>query len=312
VTKLNATGTALVYSTYLGGGTVRSGGAGIALDAAGDAYVTGWTYSTAFPTKNAMQATYPGTTNPGGSAAFVTALNASGSRLLFSTYLGSSLGGSDGFGIAVDRAANMYVVGTDFADKISAVVPTFVVSGFPTTITAGQSATLTVQAMNNGSLNSAYTGTVHFTSSDPQAVLPANAQLVSGTGTFTITFKTAAVQSITATDSVNGLIGSEGGITVDAGPATHFVLSAPTTVVAGVAFSVNVMAFDAYGNPASLYSGTVAITTTDPRATVPSPYTYDDDCFTFSMILLTLGTQTITATDLGFPSIDGLWTINVN
>jgi hypothetical protein len=111
VTKLNATGAALVYSTYLGGGGgkknggPRSGGAGIAVDANGDAHVTGWTNSTAFPTKNALQ-----TTNAGGLDAFVTVLTPSGSGLLFSSYFGGS---SDdyGYGIALDAAGNAYVGG---------------------------------------------------------------------------------------------------------------------------------------------------------------------------------------------------------
>jgi hypothetical protein len=338
VTKLNATGSALVYSTYIGGGSfvsgtyhgkpvisgTRSGGASIAVDARGDAELTGWTNSTTFPTVNALQ-----TANAGGYDAFVTVLNPAGSSLLFSSCFGGS-GNDYGFGIALDSAGNAYVAGGagssnfpttpgayqttqggGFAAKISAVVPTFVVSGFYSAITAGQSGTITVTAMNNGTLNTAYTGTVHLTSSDPQAVLPADAQLVNGTGTFSVSLKTAGAQSITVADAGSGMIGFQSGIIVNAGPATHFGLSAPPTAAAGVAFSVTVMALDAYGNAATLYSGTVAITTTDPQASVPGPYTYYDDCFTFSMILWTHGTQTITASDLGLPSIDGLWTIDV-
>jgi hypothetical protein len=119
VTKLNATGSALVYSTYIDGGTfvsgkshgkpvisgTRSGGAGIALDANGDAELTGWTNSTAFPTMNALQ-----TTNGGGYDAVVTVLNPAGSSLLFSSYFGG--GGNDlGYGITLDSAGNAYVVG---------------------------------------------------------------------------------------------------------------------------------------------------------------------------------------------------------
>ncbi|HZV07952.1 MAG TPA: SBBP repeat-containing protein [Gemmataceae bacterium] len=106
VTKLNPTGTALVYSTYLGGGTnTWSGGAGIAVDSSGDAHVTGWTNSTVFPTKNPLQAK-----NNGGYDAFVTALNPTGAGLLFSSYFGGS-GNEAGFGIALDTAGNAYVGG---------------------------------------------------------------------------------------------------------------------------------------------------------------------------------------------------------
>ena len=111
VTKLNSTGSALVYSTYLGGNSYDRP-FGIAVDSSGNAYVTGWTRSTDFPTKNALQPQNIG----GSSNAFVTKLNASGSALDYSTYLGG--GGEYGFGIAVDGSGNAYVTGitgsTDF------------------------------------------------------------------------------------------------------------------------------------------------------------------------------------------------------
>jgi hypothetical protein len=104
VTKLNATGTALVYSTYLGG-THWDEGWGIAVDAVGDAYVTGYTESTDFPTTTgAFQTTF------GGGDAFVTKLNATGTALVYSTYLGG-VGHDEGDHIAVDAAGNAYVTG---------------------------------------------------------------------------------------------------------------------------------------------------------------------------------------------------------
>jgi hypothetical protein len=117
VTKLNPTGSALVYSTYFGGGRngangTCSGGASIAVDASGNAYVAGWTNSTSFPTVNPVQST----NSTGGVVdsldSFVTVLNPTGSGLLFSSYLGSN--GSNnyyGYGIALDSAANTYVGG---------------------------------------------------------------------------------------------------------------------------------------------------------------------------------------------------------
>ncbi len=106
VTKLNSTGTALVYSTYLGG-TVNDYGYGIALDSSGNAYVTGYTTSSNFPTTTgAFQ-----TTNGGGGDAFVTKLNPSGTALVYSTYLGGT-GADYGLGIAVDVAGNAYVTGS--------------------------------------------------------------------------------------------------------------------------------------------------------------------------------------------------------
>src|SRR5881396_3874937 len=86
VTKINAAGTALVYSTYLGGSGYESGN-GIAVDAAGAAYVTGTTSSTDFPTTpGAIQTTYGGGgSSSNGGDAFVSKLNAAGSALLYST-----------------------------------------------------------------------------------------------------------------------------------------------------------------------------------------------------------------------------------
>ncbi|MGZ8095762.1 MAG: DUF7948 domain-containing protein, partial [Methylosarcina sp.] len=109
ITKLNPKG-AVVYSTYFGG-TGNEGGNSIAVDPSGNAYVTGNTTSTDFPTKKPLQATLKGTSN-----AFVAKLNPVGS-LVYSTYLGGSTSES-GNAITVDRSGNAYVTGqtssTDF------------------------------------------------------------------------------------------------------------------------------------------------------------------------------------------------------
>ena len=85
VTKLDATGAALTYSTYLGGGDYDRI-LNVTADPAGNAYVTGYTFSTDFPTTaGAFDTTYAG-----GTDAFVTKLNADGSALGYSTYLGGS------------------------------------------------------------------------------------------------------------------------------------------------------------------------------------------------------------------------------
>ena len=115
VANLNAAGNALVYSTYLGG-TGDDYGAGITVDGSGNAYVTGYTNSTNFPTSNPLQPA-----NAGGYDGFVTKLNAGGSGLVFSTYLGGA-GDDSGLGIAADVAGNVFVTGEtgsiDFPTKI--------------------------------------------------------------------------------------------------------------------------------------------------------------------------------------------------
>ena len=118
VSKLNASGTGLVYSTYLGG-AFNDIGYGIAVDGSGDAYVTGTTSSTDFPTTVGAKQTASG----GNSDAFVTKLNPTGTALAYSTYLGGT-GGETGYGIAVDTAGSAYVTGftgsTDFPTTVGA------------------------------------------------------------------------------------------------------------------------------------------------------------------------------------------------
>jgi len=90
VTRLNSSGTAMIYSTYLGG-SMEEWGIGIAADSMGGAFVTGWTNSTNFPTTiNALSTSYNGGDY---GDCFVTHLNGSGTQLLYSTYLGGT--GSD-------------------------------------------------------------------------------------------------------------------------------------------------------------------------------------------------------------------------
>jgi hypothetical protein len=104
VTKLNPAGSALVYSTYLGGSSTDYG-TGIAVDSSGSAYVTGIVDSNDFPIANAMQPKFAGADD-----VFVTKFDPSGSSLVYSTYLG---GGSadDAYALAIDQNGNAWVTG---------------------------------------------------------------------------------------------------------------------------------------------------------------------------------------------------------
>ena len=115
VSKLNANGSGLIYSTYLGGSADVDRGWAITLDGAGNATVTGDTASIDFPISNAIQGTYGG----GSTDAFVTKLNAAGSGLIYSTFLGGSLT-DEGRGIASNGNGDVYVTG----DTSSANFPT--------------------------------------------------------------------------------------------------------------------------------------------------------------------------------------------
>lgn len=104
LTKLSADGQNVIYSTFLGGSGIEYGW-DVAVDSAGNAYVTGVTQSANFPTAHALQPT-----NHGNADAFVAKINPSGNAFVFSTYLG----GSDadlGTSIAADSSGNAYVGG---------------------------------------------------------------------------------------------------------------------------------------------------------------------------------------------------------
>jgi len=108
---------------------------------------------------------------------------------------------------------------------LSGPAASFLVSCFPASIAVDGGSTFTVTAKDasNNTLTT-YSGTVHFTSSDSQAVLPANATLTNGTGTFQAVLKTAGTQSRTATDTITSSItGSESGIVVNAAAGMHEV-----------------------------------------------------------------------------------------
>jgi hypothetical protein len=120
VTKINPSGTAFVYSTYLGGST-NDGGGGITADSSGNAYVTGQTQSADFPTVNPLQSTLLGSAN-----AFLTKINPSGSALVYSTFFGA--GGTGAGGVAVDHLGNAYIAGSTGSINfpiLNALQPTF-------------------------------------------------------------------------------------------------------------------------------------------------------------------------------------------
>lgn len=105
VTKMNSTGTSVIYSTYIGGSNNEQAN-DIAVDASGNAYITGFTKSTDFDiTSGVFQ-----TSHAGGDDVYVTKINASGSSLLYSTFIGGS-SNDIALGIKVDGSGNAYVCG---------------------------------------------------------------------------------------------------------------------------------------------------------------------------------------------------------
>jgi Domain of unknown function (DUF4082)/Fibronectin type III domain len=172
--------------------------------------------------------------------------------------------------------------------------------------TAGVSFSLTVTAENSsGATDTGYLGTVHFTSGDVQASLPANYTFTAadhGTHTFTVALKTAGGQSITATDTTTSAVtGTLSGLTVSPAAASQFILSGlSSTATVGVAQTVTVTAKDPYGNVASGYAGTVQFTSSDAAASLPAKYpftTADLGVHAFTFTFGTAGTQSLSVTD---------------
>src|SRR5262249_54198954 len=116
VTKVNAAGTALLYSTYLGG-TGEDNGLSIAVDASGNAYVTGGTSSSDFPTRKPLQASLNGRQD-----AFIAKLNPAGSDLVYSTYLGGRFDEA-GYKIVIDAIGQAYVAGYTTSPDFPTVNP---------------------------------------------------------------------------------------------------------------------------------------------------------------------------------------------
>ena len=172
--------------------------------------------------------------------------------------------------------------------------------------TAGTSFKVTVSALDSsGAVVSSYTGTVHFSSSDAQAVLPKDSALSNGTGTFSVTLRTAGTQSVTATDSAKSSVtGSSNSISVVV-PASHFSFAVPSNATTGIAFNITVTALDATNNAVTSYSGTVHFSSSDGQAVLPANSTLTNGTGTFSATLKTAGGQTITAADTVTASIAG-------
>jgi len=278
-----------------------------ALDAFGQV-VTGYQGTVHFTSTDAMAilaADYTFTATDAGAHTFPATLTTAGTQSI----------------TAIDTATPAITGGRSGIVVTSAAPATLVVSGFPSPTVAWTKHSLTV-AVNDryGNTATGYRGTIHFTSSDPRAALPANYTFVAadnGVHTFAplATLKTVGTRSITATDTATATIhGSQTGIVVSPDVAKTLTVTSVTSWVAGAAHSVTVVAGDAYGNTATGYTGTVQFTSSDAAAVLPANYTFtasDMGVHTFSYAtspapaLKTAGTQSITVTDTLTATIKG-------
>jgi hypothetical protein len=168
---------------------------------------------------------------------------------------------------------------------------------------AGTAFNFTVTALDSSNAAvGAYAGTVHFTSTDVRAALPADTTMTNGMGSFSATLKTAGNQTITATATISGISSS---LTVSAAPASQLAVSAPATATARVTFSFTVSALDAYNNTATSYSGTVHFASSDTKAVLPANSPLPNGVGNFSATTESTGNQNITATDTVSVSLTG-------
>lgn len=177
----------------------------------------------------------------------------------------------------------------------------------PTNTAAGDTFDITVTATDSlGTVAPGYSSRVHFNSTDTLAGLPADYTFTpddAGSHTFSVTLKAAGLDFIGATE-VGGTI--RGGATVSVSPQAASTLSlAGGAGAIGVARPVTIVARDVYGNVATSYNGTVHVTSSDAAATLPSDVNLINGAATVNVTFRTIGTQTVTATDVVTPSITG-------
>ena len=219
------------------------------------------------------------------------------------------------FSVTLNTAGSQSVTATDSVHGLTGTVAGISVtagaatsltwSGLPSTVTAGAGQSLTVTARDShGNPAAGYTGTVTLSSTDGSASFAPSTHTFSasdaGVFVFGVILKTAGTWAVSALDTPNSLAVTQTGITVNPGSATRLVLSYPSSVNAGSALTLTVTAQDTWGNTATGYLGTVAITSSDPLAVLPASHAYtagDGGTLGFSVTLKKAPTETLTATD---------------
>jgi len=176
----------------------------------------------------------------------------------------------------------------------------------PANVGVGAAFTVVVAAkdQNNNTVTN-YNGTIHLTSTDPQAVLPADFVLTGGTKQVSVKLRTIGTWTVSAKDTANAsLTATSGNISVGAA-AAKLIIAAATTATAGSPLTFTVTAKDASGNTVPNYSGTAHITSTDANAILPTDATLTNGVGTFGITFKTATTVTITATDTVTNTVKG-------
>jgi hypothetical protein len=240
--------------------------------------------------------------------------------VLLGTLTRNDVGGVATFGdLVIDEANNGYVLeatstGLALTDSLTFKVTPgatsqLVFSGLATPTTAGNAESFTVTAEDQlGNVTPSYSGTVHYTSTDPQATLPGNAPFAGSSVTGLVTLKTAGSQTVSAQDTAMGstISGTSSGVTVDAAATTHVVFSGlSASATAGSAGAFTLTAEDQFNNPTPGYAGLVHFTSSDSRATLPPDALFAGPTLSSSVTFETAGSQTVSAQDTVAATITG-------
>lgn len=211
--------------------------------------------------------------------------------------------------LTVQDTANASLSGSATLSVGAGAVARLVISA-PASATAGSPFNFNVVVMDaNGNVVSGYNGTVLLTSSEPNPQ-PTEYRFTAsdnGTHSFAATLFAAGDQTLLVRDAANEGLTGKAAVSVQAAPASHFLIVAPTSVAAGTPFDLIIAALDPYDNTDMNYQGTVAFTTSDPDPGVVLPVAYtwttgsdaDDGLHDFlaGVTLNTPGEQTLTITD---------------
>jgi len=241
-----------------------------------------------FTTADAAAA-LPPPTLVNGSGSFSIAAGAAGTQTLYATVI----------------ASNFTIYGLEQYNVNHAAATHFRITSLPMAV-SGQAFAFQIaalDALNNP--DSGYAGTVHFSSSDGAANLPADTALAAGQGSFSAMLLTAGNQALTATDIGNGAIAGSTILAVP-GSVSHLAVGVPPHAYPGAPVHLNVQALDAFNHPVPGYAGTVHFTSTDLAAVLPADYTFAPadkgvHYFPLGATLKKGGMQTITATDSAGP-----------
>jgi hypothetical protein len=197
-------------------------------------------------------------------------------------------------------------LGATLTTQVSAATAAYFDMSAPSTVTAGQSFSVTLTARDPyGNLASGYTGTVTLYSSDPQAGSPQYTFTATdqGVASITETLLTAGTQTLFGSDSV---VGGAVNLSVNPAAASSLRFTSPGTVTAGVAFQLTVTAYDAFGNVVTGYLGTLSLSRTDGIGPVVYTMTSADaGTYTFTVTVANPGPVSFMIADRDTSSIAG-------